>query len=323
MREVAQILANPVPQGTSFPSPASSPRGLRPAREAPSLLRFWHLTSLDAPTVAVIWSLVFAWTAHVRLPAWSPLLLALVAWTVYIVDRLLDARAGLRTPSLHQLRERHHFHWRHRRVFAPLAAAAAVIAASMVLALLPARALKPDSLVAVATLAYFSGVHSRIRFPSHLAPFFSREFLVGALFTAGCALPTWCRIPLSQSSWALFHALAVPVVFFAALAWLNCRAIGSWESESPQTRSADGTGPSSNRIFPIASFLALTGSSTAVALYASSHPRSALMLATGASSALLLAGLDLVRSRFKPLLLRSAADLALLTPALLLPFTIR
>ncbi len=314
---MAQILANPAAHGNPLPPPLSSALGS--AWQAPSLLRFWHLASLDAPTVAVIWSLGFAWAAHVRLPAWSPLLLALVAWTAYIGDRLLDARAGLRPPSLHHLRERHYFHWHHRGIFTLLAVASAVAAAWIVLAFLPARALKPDSLVAVATLAYFSGVHSRMRLPTRLAPFFSREFLVGALFTAGCVLPVWCRLPLSQSPSSLLGMLLAPMLFFSSLAWLNCRAIGHWESESTQIRESDSPDPSPNRIFSLGCLLAITGSLAAVAL-ASSHPRSAAMLAAGALSALLLAGLDRLRSRITPLLLRSAADLVLLTPALLLPF---
>lgn len=81
---MAHILANPHTEpGTAIPG-----RVL----DAPLLLRYWHLSSLDAPTVAVVWSLGFAWAAGVRLPVWIPILLALVAWAVYIGDRLLDAR---------------------------------------------------------------------------------------------------------------------------------------------------------------------------------------------------------------------------------------
>ena len=63
--------------------------------DAPAPLALWHLASLDAPTVAVTWSLAFAWAAQVRLPGWIPLLLALACWAVYVADRLLDARAAL------------------------------------------------------------------------------------------------------------------------------------------------------------------------------------------------------------------------------------
>jgi hypothetical protein len=50
------------------------------ALEAPNLLRLWHLSSLDAPTVAAVWSLGFAKAAGVRLPEWGPVLLILVTW---------------------------------------------------------------------------------------------------------------------------------------------------------------------------------------------------------------------------------------------------
>lgn len=59
-------------------------------------VKLWHLSSLDAPTVAVVWSLGFGWAAGVRLPFWVPVLIALGTWAVYIGDRLLDARSALR-----------------------------------------------------------------------------------------------------------------------------------------------------------------------------------------------------------------------------------
>src|SRR5271156_1049832 len=92
----------------------------------------WHLTSLDAPTVAVVWTLAFAWAARVHLPIWLPIVLALAAWSFYIGDRLLDAR-NARTP----LRERHHFHWRHRRIFLPLAVTSAILGMLLVLHSMP------------------------------------------------------------------------------------------------------------------------------------------------------------------------------------------
>jgi len=60
---------------------------------APVPLRLWHLASLDAPTVAVVWTLGFAWAASVRLPPWIPVLLALATWAVYVADRLSGCAA--------------------------------------------------------------------------------------------------------------------------------------------------------------------------------------------------------------------------------------
>jgi hypothetical protein len=277
-------------------------------------LHLWHLASLDAPTVAVVWSLALAWAVPTRLPAWAPILLALVAWAVYIGDRLLDARAGFRAPSRQSLRERHYFHWRHRSILTVLALVSATGATWIVLALLPARALKPDSLVAAATLAYFSGVHSRRSLPVCIrrltAPFLSREFLVGTLFTAACVLPVWSQVSALPDASA-HRLLLVPILYFAALAWLNCRAIGRWENTQHNAATS--------AIAWTALITGMVGLVLAKGLFAT-HPRFAALLAAAAASAFLLALLDRVRPRVTALTLRATADLVLLTPALVLLF---
>ena len=196
----------------------------------------------------------------------------------------------------------------------PLAVAAAMGAAWIVLALLPAGALKPDSVVAVATLAYFSGVHSHRKLPAPMSAVFSKEFLVGALFTAGCVLPVWSQSPQIADAASPHRLLLAPMLFFAALAWLNCRAIGRWESNHQDS----GIG----RVLPVAIALGAIGLLLAASV-AAVQPRSAALLGAGAVSALLLAALDRLRFRITPLALRAAADLVLLTPVLLAPFALR
>ena len=277
--------------------------------DAPAPLRLWHLASLDAPTVALVWSYGFAWAAHIRVPAWAPASLALIAWAVYIGDRLLDARAGMQSPPLHVLRERHYFHWRYRRFLAPGGALAALAAAALVLTRLPAAARAPDTALATATLAYFSGIHSRRRISpalqAVLAPISPKPFLIGILFTAGCLLPLASQVP----ALAIIRGLAKPASFFVVLAWLNCYAIAEWESGDPIHPS--------NSTLRRAGLLAATGALLAL-FQAITEPRSALLVAAGTTSALLLALLDRLRHQLTPLALRAAADLVLLTPALLL-----
>ncbi|HZB88812.1 MAG TPA: hypothetical protein VE291_09165 [Terracidiphilus sp.] len=279
--------------------------GARP-RHLPAPLRLWHLASLDAPTVAVVWALAFAHAAGVHLPAWVPALLALGAWAVYIGDRLLDARSGLGTGNLHQLRDRHFFHWRHRRILAPVAVLAACAAMAIIVTLMPAAIRTRNSVLAAAALVYFSGVHLPRR-PRWLARVASKELLVGILFTTGCVFPTLTRLhgtSLAPIAAAVFFAAH----FFAALAWLNCYAIDRWESAPSAT------------VAPHAQILAAAALVAACAL-ASMQPRIAALLASAAASAALLALLDRRRARLTPLALRAAADLVLLTPlALLLPF---
>ncbi len=250
---VPQTLPNPPAQVTAvcFMSPAHKARaaGAVPSPACrfkagsfgiPAPLRLWHLASLDAPTVAVAWALGFAWTVAFALPLWLPVLLALVAFSVYVADRLLDARAALRTGRLYHLRLRHTFHWRHRRLLIPLAAAAACVSVWMVLVFMPVGALPRNSALAAAALAYFSGVHAERKLPqalaSFLSPFLSKELLVGLLFTAACALPALSRAAAAPalSLWPLCAAAA----FFAALAWLNCHSIERWESLAPPPAEA-------------------------------------------------------------------------------------
>jgi len=299
--------------------------------------------------------MAFGWAAGVHLPAWIPILLALAAWAVYIADRLLDARAGFRSGNLNALRERHRFHWRHRRIFVPLALLAAAAAACIVLALMPSVARKRDSILGAAALTYFAGVHfKRSLAPAFLAPLFSKELLVGVLFTSACALPTLGRA-LPRAFWPI----AVAALYFTLLAWLNCHLIERWESAaaapiSPQPVGSEGKPAQLIRPFntgapcpilapffwrkggkpqhdlragsesegkcttlPAPIPLALLGLILSVVLVPV-QPRAATLVVAASASSLLLALLDRHRARFTPLALRAAADLVLLTPIVVL-----
>lgn len=349
-------LANPEPLSREAPPLGAASTASRPF-QSPSLLRLWHLASLDAPTVAVVWALAFAWAAKVRLPAWIPALLALAAWAVYVGDRLLDARAALGTSQFHRLRERHRFHWRHRSILIPMAVTAACVAACIVFFLMPAVARERNSVLATAAFAYFTRVHSRRKASPFLFPLLPKELLVGLLFTAACALPAGSRAAAQPGS--PLWILTGPVLFFAALAWLNCHAIERWESKTSQQnrekhihfasqrlkvhfagQELKGTGfspyndlaesggasapegrPSelSTSICPFSAAILLTSVGLlSVAILAPNHLRLAALVAAGAASALLLALLDRCRHRLTPIALRAAADLVLLAPLILL-----
>ena len=204
---------------------------------APRPIALWHLTSLDAPSVAIAWSLGFAWAAHIQL-AWQVLLiLALTTWWIYACDRLLDARAGFRLRDPVKLQERHYFHWRHRRLFAPLAVAAGCACATIAFVFLPPIVRENGSILAVASFAYFSGVHTQHEAPGISALFpslVSKEFLVGVLFAAGCILPAWSRFPHAATEESSLWQLWIPGVYFAILVWLNCWRIARWESAAPR-----------------------------------------------------------------------------------------
>ena len=280
-------------------------------RRSSAALRLWHVASLDAPTVALVWSCAFAWSVHVSLPLWAPLLLALAAWAIYIGDRLLDAYAGTSNPPRHRMRERHYFHWRHRRALATLALAAAITCIWIVITRLPAGARVPDSAIAAATLVYFSGVHSRRKLPAThpLSPDFPRACAIGILFTAGCLLPTLSQSLPSGGSSSTLDRMIIPALFFAAVGWLNCHAIGHWESLSLNSHP--------RALERSATAICVAGSLLAMGL-ARSEPRLALLVAAGSTSAAGLALLGRQRTRISDVSLRASADLVLLIPLVLL-----
>ncbi len=283
------------------------------ATDGPRILKLWHLASVDAPTVAVVWACALGWTAHVRPAAGTLAALALAVWAIYAVDRLLDGRAGLHSAGHSPLRERHYFHWRHRRTLAGLAAIAIAAAAWLVLPSMGQGALRPDGAVAAATLFYFGGVHARTaalrRMLARAGALISREFVVGTIFTAGCVLPA---LTATRHGAAVLVALAGPACALAALAWLNVRAIGHWEGDAQVGNGIRGPAL-------VLAGLALAGAAALMP----TQPRAAALILMAAASALLLLLLDQVRNRLEPVTLRAAADLVLLTPLLLAGFQIR
>ena len=130
--------------------------------------------------------------------------------------------------------------------------------------------------------------------------------LVGIIFTAGCALPSWDLAAKSGT-------LLAPLMFFAALGWLDCGAIETWEGSC----EAPNPGRRETPILTLAALLGVLGLVLA-ALLSGAQPRPAALIACGAGSALLLGLLDRLRDRLTPLALRAAADLVLLTPLALL-----
>jgi hypothetical protein len=271
----------------------------------PRALHLWHLASLDAPTVAVVWTIAFASAAGVHLDTWVLLLIACGTWCVYVGDRLLDAQRAMRLGALNFLRERHYFHWHHRRWFIPGACVAAAIAALLIVGRMSSAARHRDSVLAAAALLYFSGVHTTATLPHWIRKRMSKEFMVGLLFTAGCAAPTLARLSFVRLPLVVCHTS------FAALAWLNCFAIERWES-------SDFT----IGIFVRSSILSIVFFASAVAL-SFANTRTAGMICIAGISATLLTLLDLTRHRISTLTLRTLADMVLLTPLILLAFTSR
>jgi hypothetical protein len=277
-----------------------------PVRAA-SPIALWHLFSLDAPTVAALWTWFIARSSHIRLPLASPAAMALAVWILYAADRLLDAaRPG--AADSEDLEARHLFHRRHRRAFLTgIVFAAAALA--LLLPTLDPAAIRLYLIEGVLLIAWFVILHTM-----HSAHRLPKEIAVGLFFSAATFIPTIARAP------ALRPSLLPAAILFAAICSLNCFFIYAWEHDpSSQTphRPAHATTRIATAHLPVLTALLATAA-TALALFGAAG--TSPIAAACALAAALLFALHRNRRRLARIDLRAAADLALLTPLLLLPF---
>ncbi len=243
------------------------------------------------PSALVLWHLLsldaptvatlwLLFVARVSHTALPPLLPPAMFLAVWIIY------AADRLLDTDALEARHHFHHRYRAAFL-----AAMVAAAVALSLLLSATRLPPAYFPLAALllAWFAAVHlprvtASLRLPKELA--------TGLIFAAAVFAPELPR------HWA--EALA-----FALLCTLNCAFIHSWEPPQP-------THPLTRLLLRHLPQLTLT---LILIAFAFSPVTLAIALA-----AVALFCLNRYRHRVLPTTLRAAADLALLTPLLLLPF---
>jgi hypothetical protein len=261
-------------------------------------LGLWHLLSLDAPTVAATWTLFIARAAHVALPLFAPAAMFLAVWIIYAADRLVDARRQ------HNLEARHRFHGRHRTAFQTALALAAIAMLPLVSAM-PMRTRHEYLALGGMLLLWLALIHlvgRQFRMPKELA--------VGFFFSTAVFIPT-----VSRSS---HIGLVLPALFFANLCSLNCLFIYAWE-HPPEQRDAK---PHATTAFGLRVLEGIAVGSIVLPLAMmplTSLSGRPILLAASLGAAILLA-LHRVRTRLDRTDLRAAADLALLSPLLLLPF---
>jgi hypothetical protein len=171
--------------------------------------RYWHLLSLDAPTVAALWTLFVAKHAKVSAPHFISLFAGV--WAIYAVDRLLDARIEREGDTL---RERHRFHARHARFFW-VGILFAVLGVGVSLVWFPQELLIPYTLLFGLLVAYFVLIHvARIQS-------LSKEIIVGLFFSASTFMPVFANKVVILDSAMLFGAACT----------LNCFLINTWEDD--------------------------------------------------------------------------------------------
>ena len=290
----------------------TSIRALRLTVTLSTPLRLWHLLSLDAPSIAALWTWFIARTLHLALPLTAPVSMFLAVWLLYAADRLLDARQLLANP-LHtaNLEPRHLFHHHHRNAFLATAIAACLALAALMPRIEPA-ALRLYLILGALLIAYFLLIH--LSASAHRLP---KELAVGLFFAAAVFIPTIARRPNLRLS------LLLPALLLATLCSLNCLFIYAWEHpvRHPARHPAHPTTRIALHNLPTATATAIL-LGLVLALLSHIHPTtspSAISIACTLALTLLLL-LHLIRRRLHPTTLRAAADLVLLTPIALLPF---
>jgi hypothetical protein len=230
----------------------------------------------------------------------------LAVWMLYAADRLLDARF-IGTSNNEKLEARHYFHNRYRRSFLT-----GILSASIILAILlphlEARAIHLYLVLGGLLCGYFILIHATRS--AHRLP---KEIAVGLFFAAATFIPTVARRPDLRIS------LLPLAILFAIACSLNCLFIYSWEHSSL---------PQSDHLAHAATHLALrnlpllTTGLIFLSVSLTQLDRQAswpipFAIAASATSLLLL---HQRRHHTGRLALRSLADVALITPFLLLPF---
>ena len=310
----------PASPTTSAPAvPASGADSHIHARPIRSLWVWWHLLSLDAPTVAVVWGWFFA-AAFGRTLPWTALYtLALGTWCVYVGDRLLD---GWRSTDTVALRDRHWFYLRHRKPFVIAWVAAAAPLAYLIFFCVQPAVRTDDIVLCLIGLTYFLLIHGRTS-PGSPVRRFPKEFAVGFLFSIATAVPTWTRLGEGRG------LLLAAVLTFGAACWLNCVAIQTWEDAEAKHEGLYNMFPESTsteiRPHGLTEFLGHHLPAFAIAvgvpalLLACFTAESTLwpLFAAVVLSSLLFLVLIRQAERFSALSLRILADGALLTPFIL------
>ena len=312
------------------------PQLVPPRRPHHSPLALWHLLSLDAPTVAALWTLFIAHSARIPLPWQAPAAMFAAVWMIYAADRLLDARlldaynsanilgaphlafemwvsTDLNHRDTHHkpnLEPRHRFHHHHRSRFLAIITLSALALIYLLYRIDP-RALHLYALLATLLAAWMLLIHIR-PLPNDLTQRLPKELAVGLFFPAAVFIPTITRAP-----W-LRPTLLPAAALFACVCTLNCLYLYAWEHPTPTPHAHLTTRWATAHLAPIATLTLILSATTAALTHHTPTTALPALACTLSSAALLL--LHALRHRLSPLHLRATADLVLLTPLLLLPF---
>ena len=274
---------------------------------------FWHLFSLDAPTVAILWTWFLAKTNHIGLAKTAIAAMGIAVWMLYAADRLLDTRALPPTPQIEASRSefepRHHFHLLHQQGFRIAIFLASILLAALLPALAP-QAIRLYCILGTLLIGYFVVIHVRSEATRETLHRLPKEIAVGVFFSAATFIPTVARNP------AIRLVLLPGAILFGVLCSLNCLFIYAWEHPAGSPNAHPATRIALRFLPSLSVGVTITGILLSIANHSLPWP----IPLSCATSALLLLLVHENRRRFAPTTLRAVADICLLTPLLLLRF---
>lgn len=276
----------------------------RPGR--PHWWQWLTVLSLDAPLVAVAWQTALARAARLPLRGHHVFILGAAVWLAYAADRWIE---GWRLTSDQVLTQRHFFYLRWRRPAAAvwLLVLAAALAESF--AALTRRELVAGLLLLGPVLIYLLSHQLIHREHPKRAP---KEVCVALLFSAGVV----CFTAAQRTS--VLVEEAVPLALFALLCFTNCSLISLWEDEVDRAHEQTSLALQYPRSHGLVRRLPWIIAVAGAALALSGRPALAGVTWCAAGSGVLLGALDSLHRRLGRQLSRALADMALLTPFVLL-----
>ncbi|MEZ5278577.1 MAG: hypothetical protein R3F07_19500 [Opitutaceae bacterium] len=282
----------------SYSSPADAPTHVW--QGICRLLRFLPSLSLDAPLVCLGWLLLFARIGGVHLSPGGPVVLFLSVWLAYAADRWFDTWR-IRSPAF--ATDRHAFSVRHRRAIAAIWIAVLSLAMTLAFATLDRDHLLRGFVLLGGVLTYFAAVHLG---PPRLRRSIPKEPVTALVLVSGI------RVFLPHGSPPFPLLIGIGLLFLG-----NCLLIAAWEAHSD--RHHRFASMAVNVPFSLPATRSLLWALLAMALLSPvflEHPSTLIGLPIGLSAALLLV-LDRTSARVPPAILRSLADISLMTPWLL------
>lgn len=260
--------------------------------------------------MAVSWLWVFTQTWRVvYLPSVSYAVLFLAVWAIYIFDRLFDA--AMRTGTPERMEERHHFHLRHKRIFAIGGVVIALLALVLTLATQPMKIFSYGLFAGLLVFCFFA--LSIFTNPKVGEIPIAKNAIAGLCFAYGTAVAADVQISLGGFFGVAFLDLLIrrEVLCFSVLCIVNITAVDLWARVSGKDRE---TRADADMVITLP--LALLGAASVVFAVQDHETTTRSFFYAVLTASALLYILNRIRHRFSASALRVLVDVALLVPVL-------